>query len=214
MKGSIGLPLLILLFSAPALCCISVPRNVALKNSPFFMDHVSVSAYGMDFKTLDGSEIGIGCDKNKEGKYFWNVSEKAPGAEKAELYDNLSEISFMDEDEVPLVTQVDLATNEEAAYGIIKLTDRSDDLSSISIYCTKTNSHITSIVKFVNHEGQVVGELNLSHMYIARSIGSPYSDAQIDFKSSEINPAIVNGGCGSGASIGGEGSQGSSRGTK
>ncbi len=192
-------------FSLPSLACISLPRTVALQNSPFFFDQFNISGYDFQVNSALGQQTARFTCKQENGRHQWYLSASDDGAtaepdaieEFAVPMVNSAGTTFMlnDPDEVPQVTLVGpfVSGADEATLDFRSATSG----NYMTLRCENNPSGTSQMVmEMKDAAGNVIATVGAAHNGLTRSVSlQREADATVDM--ANLSPQSVSiPGCG------------------
>ncbi len=213
-----SIPLVLFVFtslmSSLAFPCISLPRTVALENSPYFFKSFKIHGYFFEFQMSEGQQnVRFSCEKNEAGVHQWfveaddDLSTTAPDSfpkthmpETTSGADGQLSLNMVtDSSEVPVVTSIgpfvsktDAATvNFNHPTSPIKMSLRCLENSKDSL---GVGSKVM-VVEFKDQSGNIIASVGAQQATGVRGITPSAADAVIDM--ANLSPSHLNiPGCG------------------
>jgi hypothetical protein len=185
--------------TTPSWACISFPKNVKLKNSPFPFSEFDIFASSFTYKTSDGDTNRLNCEVN--GGYSWSIDSYSESGDKSSYdYNDIKNANiYVDGNEEGQRTTLVMGNTGDMAYASIK---KKGEKSSLQIVCSKEGNIRKLTVKVINSEGNAIGEISSMkdmNAPVFRSISVPKKEnGAIDFASNQqVGGEFMSSGCGS-----------------
>lgn len=187
--------ILILGYSTSSWACLTLPRTVALQNSPFFFDYFKISGYSFTIPFSGGNqEVRFTCDANEAGisQLFIDATDDQSTAEADSMprtaldsvvtEDGVEKFNVItDTAEVPQRTEMSAIQNEQG-YSSIDITS-TDSQNKLRVTCRNNNGIQQFEAAFLDNTGQPVFTVAAAHNGATRGLNvGPQSapDATVD----------------------------------